>query len=85
MINKEFDEIIISRFIMERERRGLSREALAMRAGLPRSSIGYYERLQRSMPLDIYKKLCAFFGFDYAELFDEAQKEFFEREKKRDA
>jgi transcriptional regulator with XRE-family HTH domain len=58
----------------ERERRGLSMNTVAARAGLSQQMVSYVERGMRNPTLDTLLRLAAAMEVDLAELIAEAQR-----------
>ena len=53
----------------ERERLGLSQEALAARAGVHRTYIGMIERAERNITLENIEKICSALGLSFSDFF----------------
>jgi transcriptional regulator with XRE-family HTH domain len=59
----------------ERERRGLSKYAVAQDSGLSQPSIGYIEKGRRIPSLETVLRLARAINVDFAEIIKQAQKE----------
>jgi transcriptional regulator with XRE-family HTH domain len=78
-------ERIIQLLKAERERRGLSKYAVAQDSGLSQPSIGYIEKRMRIPSLETTLRLAKALNVDLGEIIRQAQKEILAEEKIRRA
>jgi len=73
------DQYIGQLFKEERTKRGLSMQDVCNAVGIKqRQTLYSYEIARLSMPFDIFKRTCSFYGLDYRDVFTQAQKYMFE-------
>lgn len=66
----DFSKKICLKVQLERQKRKLSQEQLALMAGLNRNTIGKLERGENSPSIDTIEKIAAVFGMSFNELTD---------------
>lgn len=72
------DEYVGKTFKKCREDKNLTLVQVSTFLGVPKGTYYYYEIGKRSMPFDLYKKACLFYGLNYEVLFKDAQNALFE-------
>ncbi len=74
LVNYNLIDIYIGEKIKElRKKHGYSLVDVATTIGVSKQRYANYEAAIRSMPMDIYKKVCKIYNVDAEELFKEAQ------------
>ena len=66
----EFSKKICLKVQLERQKRRLSQEQLALMAGLNRNTVGKLERGESSPSIDTIEKIAKVFGMSFNELTD---------------
>ena len=73
MKNKPISDLsnnICLKIKLERIKRNLSQEELALNAGLNRNTIGKIERMETSPSIDTIEKIAKVFGMEFLDLVD---------------
>lgn len=67
------DKYIGEKLAEARAHKGESLATTGEHVGLNRQTFYNYEKGARTMPIDVYVRVCRYFGIDAEELFKEAQ------------